>query len=173
MRRIAALLAGLLVVAALAVPASAASSAPVSLTIPAIGVQTSLVQLGQNADGTIEVPALSDVMKAGWYRYGSVPGRPGPAVIVGHVDTYRGPAVFFRLGELRKGDTVTVKGGDGKDVAFTVDSVEQVDKDRFPTSKVYDPTPDAQLRLITCGGEFNQSTRHYEDNIIVYAHSGR
>lgn len=144
--------------------------APVSVSIPSIGVSAQLVQLGQNPDGTIEVPAFKDVDKAGWYRYGSVPGQPGPAVIVGHVDTYQGPAVFFDLGKLDKGDTVSVKGGDGADTRFTVDSVQQVDKDAFPTAKVYSQTPDAQLRLITCGGNFDKSSGHYTDNIIVYAH---
>jgi sortase (surface protein transpeptidase) len=100
---------------------------------------------------------------------GPVPGDPGPAVIAGHVDSRAGPAVFFRLRELRPGDKVTVRRSDGRAVAFTVDEVDRYPKDAFPTSAVYGPAPGSELRLITCGGSFDAAKRSYRDNVVVYA----
>ncbi|RAY11304.1 class F sortase [Actinomadura craniellae] len=141
---------------------------PVRLEIPEIGVRTPLVTLAKNSDGTIEVPARAD--RAGWYRPGPAPGSTGPAVIVGHVDSRRGPAVFHRLGDLRPGNTVRVVRAGGSVAVFRIDSVERVSKDRFPTQRVYGPLPYPGLRLITCGGRFDSGDGRYVDNIIAYAH---
>jgi sortase (surface protein transpeptidase) len=140
---------------------------PRRITIPEIGVNSPLEPLGRNADGTIEVPDEWQV--AGWFSGGPVPGEPGPAVILGHVDSRTGPAVFYRLRELGPGDGVFVRQTNGRRAKFVVDSIEQYDKNEFPTSAVYFPTLEPVLRLITCGGDFDASLGHYRDNVIVYA----
>ncbi len=140
---------------------------PVLLTIPLIGVSTQLVTLGLTSSGALEVPSSTSV--AGWYTGSSKPGAIGSAIIVGHIDSVSGPGVFFRLSELRAGDMVYVKRSDGTLVEFRVTSVQMYLKDRFPTEAVYGPTPDAELRLITCGGAFDSATGHYLSNIVVYA----
>ena len=145
-------------------------SRPVSLRIPSIGVQSSeLVDLVTEADGSLEVPV--DFAQPGWYSPGAAPGQLGPSVIAGHVDSKRGPAVFYRLGELRPGATVEVGREDGSTARFVVDKVERYPKDEFPTVAVYgDTTQRAELRLITCGGAFDSATGHYVDNVVAYAH---
>lgn len=142
---------------------------PISVMIPRIGVTSDLVDLGLNPDRTIEVP--SDYDTAGWYQHRAVPGEPGPGVILGHVDSYTGPAVFFQLSTLVPGDTVDVNRSDGSVARFAVSSVEQHGKgtDVFPTERVYGWTDDATLRLITCGGDFDRSSRSYADNVVVFA----
>ncbi len=140
---------------------------PVALTIPVIGVRTPLVSLGLDAAGALQVPPTPSV--AGWYDGGPRPGAIGPAVIVGHIDSYQGPGVFFRLSQLRPGDRVYVRRADGTLAVFRVTSVRMYPKDRFPTQAVYGPTPDAELRLITCGGAFDPVTRSYLSNVIVDA----
>jgi Sortase domain len=140
---------------------------PVLLTIPLIGVSTQLVTLGLTSSGALEVPSSASV--AGWYTGSAKPGAIGSAIIVGHVDSVSGPGVFFRLSELRAGDMVYVKRSDRTLVEFRVTSVQMYLKDRFPTEAVYGPTPDAELRLITCGGAFDSATGHYLSNIVVYA----
>lgn len=143
---------------------------PAHLDIPAIGVSSDLLQLGQNPDGTIQVPPLDRDSRAGWYRYSPTPGERGPAVLLGHVDSAAyGPGVFFRLGALHPGDTVRVGRVDGTVASFRVTRVTSVPKDHFPTLDVYGNTDDAELRLITCGGPFDASARSYVDNIVVYA----
>jgi sortase (surface protein transpeptidase) len=142
-------------------------AAPVSLTIPLIGVTTKLTRLGLASDGSLQVPPTTSV--AGWYTGSPRPGATGSAIIVGHIDSVSGPGVFFRLSELRKGDQVYVRRADGTLVKFLVISVQQYLKDQFPTQAVYGPTPDAELRLITCGGAFDSATGHYLSNIVVYA----
>jgi LPXTG-site transpeptidase (sortase) family protein len=145
-------------------------SPPTQLEVPAIGVSTDLLQLGQNADGTVQVPPLARDSKAGWYRYSPTPGELGPAVLLGHVDSAEyGAGVFFRLGALKPGDTLSVTRADDTVAAFRVTRVASFPKDRFPTLDVYGNTDDAELRLITCGGAFDSSTRSYENNIVVYA----
>jgi sortase (surface protein transpeptidase) len=147
--------------------------APVRVEIPAIGVATRLQRLGRAGDGTIEVPHGPDKWDvAGWYEDGTRPGDPGSAVILGHVDSKSGPAVFYRLRELRRGDRVEVVRAGGSRVAFTVQRVEQYPKRRFPTAEVYYPTLEPMLRLVTCGGAFNTATGHYTDNVIVFASLG-
>jgi hypothetical protein len=140
---------------------------PVRLWIPEIAVATPLVRLGRLPDGSIEVP--HDWDRAGWYDGGPRPGQPGPAVILGHVDSKTGPAVFYRLRALRPGDTVRVGLSDGRILVFQVQRVERYPKDKFPTEAVYFPTLNRELRLITCGGEFDYASHSYLDNIVVYA----
>lgn len=142
-------------------------AAPVTLTIPLIGVKTQLVTLGLAAGGALQVP--SSTSAAGWYTGSPRPGAVGSAIIVGHIDSKTGPGVFYRLDELRAGDDVYVKRADGSTAEFRVTAVESYLKDQFPTATVYGPTPDAELRLITCGGAFDPATGHYLSNIVVYA----
>jgi sortase (surface protein transpeptidase) len=144
-----------------------ATPVPVRVDIPRIGVSSSLGRLGRAPDGTVGVPKAFGV--AGWYAPGTRPGDPGSAVILGHVDSKRGPAVFFRLRELRRGDEIRVKRADGSWLRFVVERTEQFDKQRFPTDEVYYPTLTPGLRLVTCGGLFDPSTGHYRSNIIVFA----
>jgi hypothetical protein len=139
---------------------------PTRVRIPAIGVDTGLEDLTLNTTGQLNAPVSYD--QAGWYSDGVLPGDSGPAVIAGHVDSVSGPAVFYRLHELVAGDTVAVLRG-GVWVSFRVITVEQYAKDQFPNERVYRPTPDAELRLITCGGEFDRRQLSYQDNIVVYA----
>lgn len=147
-------------------------STPVALDIPAIGVSASIVPTGLASNGSIEVPPLDDPNLAGWYRYGPSPGEAGSAVIVGHVDSRdSGPAVFFALGRLHKGDHISVHRGDGSTVGFAVTGVQLVAKDAFPAIDVHKTSNGALLRLITCGGKFDAGNHSYEDNVIVYAAS--
>jgi Sortase domain len=140
---------------------------PVRLQIPAIAVSTPLVRLGRLPDGSIEVPR--DWNTAGWYDQGPRPGQPGPAVILGHVDSRTGPAVFYRLRALRPRDIVRVGLADGRILVFRVQRIERYPKDEFPTEAVYFPTLNRELRLITCGGEFDYASGSYLDNIVIYA----
>ncbi|WP_103534417.1 class F sortase [Streptomyces sp. SM11] len=141
--------------------------APTQVSIPSIGVKSALMELGLNADGTVEVPPSEKGMTAGWYSGGSVPGAPGPAVLIGHNDTRFGRAVFHDLKNIRKGAEVLVRDGAGKTLRYTVTDKEAVSKKSFPTEKVYGPTKDSTLRLITCDGEFD-AKGHTVDNLIVY-----
>ncbi|GAA2731474.1 hypothetical protein GCM10009867_05190 [Pedococcus aerophilus] len=145
-------------------------SAPTSLTIPSIGVRTrGIVDLGLDKNGRLEAP--TDFDRAGWYANGPTPGEFGPAVIGAHVDSKAGPAVFYRLGSLKKGATLSVGREDGSTARFLVDRVARYSKADFPTSTVYGDTGGrAELRLITCGGAFDQATGHYVDNIVAFAH---
>jgi sortase (surface protein transpeptidase) len=143
------------------------SAPPARIGIPAIGVSAAVVRLGLKPDGTLEVP--SDFDDTGWYTGGPAPGETGPAVIAGHIDSQRGPAVFYRLRELRPGDEITVGRADGSSVRFTVDGIAQYPKRAFPTEAVFGPSPDPILRLITCGGSFDRSRRSYRDNVVVTA----
>jgi sortase (surface protein transpeptidase) len=146
-------------------PAPVAS--PASLTIPRIGVSTKLITLGITAQGEVQVPGTTTV--AGWYTHSPRPGAVGPAIILGHVDSTKGPGVFYRLPELHPGDAIDVRRSDGSTAAFDVTAVQTYAKDQFPTQDVYGPVPDAELRLITCGGAFDAATGHYLSNIVVYA----
>jgi sortase (surface protein transpeptidase) len=143
------------------------SGAPDSVAIPSLGVDAQLVRLGLNADGTLQVP--SDFSAAGWYKLGPKPGEPGAAVVVGHVDSTAGPAVFFRLGQLNPGALVRVAWPNGRAVRFRVYAVREYRKTAFPTALVYGETPAPELRLVTCGGPFDQETGHYLDNVVVFA----
>ena len=140
---------------------------PPRLEIPAIGVEAHAIPLGTTAGDRLEVPRNWSVV--GWWRDGPMPGERGPAVVVGHVDTKTGPAVFYRLRELRPGDVVRFRRADGSASSFAVERSESHAKDRFPTSKVYGPTSEPELRLITCDGSFDWSRGHYRRNLVVYA----
>jgi hypothetical protein len=146
------------------------AAVPTFLDIPAIGVHHRLLRLGQNQDGTVQVPPLSDVAAPGWDRYSPTPGQLGPAVILGHIDSaVQGKGVFYDLGALHPGDTVSVTRADHIVAVFRIDGVNSYSKDAFPTLTVYGNTPDAQLRLITCGGQFDAATHNYLDNIVAFA----
>jgi hypothetical protein len=145
-------------------------SVPVSVDIPAIGVNSKLLHLGVNADGTIQVPSLStSASEAAWYKYSATPGQIGASVIEGHLDSYHGPAVFFRLGALRPGDSVDVTLADGITAIFRVTGVRQYTKSSFPAKTIYGATHYAALRLITCGGAFDYATGHYLSATVVFA----
>jgi hypothetical protein len=145
-------------------------SLPVSVAIPAIGVRSGLLRLGRNPDGTIAVPSLvTSADEAAWYKYSATPGQTGTAVIEGHVDSYQGPAVFFRLGALRPGDHIDVTLADGITAIFRVTGVREYAKDKFPSKIVYGPADYAALRLITCGGSFDYATGHYLNSVVVFA----
>lgn len=162
------------VVAATAAPAPATAaapmpaSAPVRVRIPAAGVDAApLLGLGLAADGAVEVPSVADADRIGWYTKGVTPGQTGPAVLIGHFDTVRGPAVLKDVAEVRTEDEITVDRADGTTAVFRVRELEQVDKKRFPTAKVYGDTARPELRVITCGGAITDG--HRPDNIILYA----
>lgn len=144
-------------------------SKPVAIDIPAIGVRSSLISLGLNADGTVQVPSGNSYDRAGWYKYSPTPGSVGPAVILGHVSGADGASVFFKLRELRPGNKVMVARKDGSVAVFTIKRVRHYPKNRFPTELIYGNTNHAGLRLITCGGLFDSSTGHYLDNIVAFA----
>jgi sortase (surface protein transpeptidase) len=142
---------------------------PSEVEVPAIGVRAPIVELGLDTRGRLEVP--SDPQAAGWWTGGPEPGASGPAVLAGHVDSFRGPGVFFRLPELARGDRIVVRNDDGAVAHFAVDRVERWPKDAFPTDAVYREADGAELRLITCGGTFDRQALRYLDNIIVFAHA--
>jgi hypothetical protein len=143
-----------------------ARSAPVTLSIPAIGLTVSVSALGLNPDGTVQVP--SDFQEPGWFQLGPSPGQVGSAVILGHVDSYQGPAVFFQLRSLQAGDLVEVSLADGVVATFAVNTAAMYPKDRFPAQQVYGSHGYSALQLVTCGGTFDTQTGHYLSNVIVY-----
>lgn len=150
-------------------PPALPRSIPTKLRVPAINAESSLIQLGLNPDQTVQVPSVHTPQQAGWYDQSPTPGELGPAVILGHVDGDGMEGIFFHLHELKPGDQIFVDRQDGKTATFVVNQVDSVPKSDFPTDKVYGNTPDAELRLITCGGVFDKSAHSYENNIIVYA----
>ncbi|NUR87074.1 MAG: class F sortase [Nonomuraea sp.] len=144
-------------------------STPKRIVIKRLGINAPVMSLGLAKDGTIQVPPIDRANLAGWYREMSTPGEAGPAVILGHKDTRTTPAVFSKVFEIRNGDTIEVKRQDGITAVFTVGGVEQASKKTFPTQRVYGNQTNAQLHLITCGGTYDRTIGHYQDNIIVYA----
>jgi Sortase domain len=145
---------------------SVAARLPIGLSIPALEIDTRVIRLGLNPNGTLEVP--SDPSVAGWYRLGVKPGERGAAVIVGHVDSQEGPAVFYRLGQIAPGERIVVRSA-GERLTFRVYAVREYPKTAFPTELVYGQTALPELRLVTCGGSFDESTGHYLDNVVVFA----
>ncbi|MFI5928279.1 class F sortase [Micromonospora sp. NPDC051543] len=144
-----------------------ASSPPTRVSIPSLKATAGIVALGLAADGAMQVPdSATDV---GWFTRAPTPGALGPAVLAGHVNWKGRRGTFFDLGKLPVGAGITVDRQDGSTAMFTVSKVEQYPKDHFPTDEVYGATDHAALRLITCGGEFDDTTQHYRDNVIVYA----
>lgn len=145
-------------------------SLPVSLAIPEIGVQSKVLRLGRNTDGTMQVPNLgTQANEAAWYKYSVTPGQAGASVIEGHVDSYQGAAVFFRLGALKPGDRIDVTLADGITAVFRVTGVREYAKDKYPANIIYGRTSYAALRLITCGGDFDSTTGHYLNSVVVFA----
>jgi hypothetical protein len=145
-------------------------SMPVSIAIPAIGVNSRLLHLGISTDGAMQVPALpGQADNAAWYQYSPTPGQIGASVIEGHVDSYQGPAIFYRLGALRPGERIDVTLADGITAVFRVTGVREYPKSRFPARAVYDVSNYAALRLLTCGGAFDYATRHYLSSTVVFA----
>lgn len=146
-----------------------AGSRPVRLEIPALGISSSLTDLGLNPDGTVQVPPLDNVGQAGWYRYSATPGVHGSSVVLGHIDSAAaGRGVFYYLATLRPGDEVDVRLADGITAVFRVDRVAEYPKSSFPTQAVYGNTAYSSLKLVTCGGAFDPSTGNYLDNIIAF-----
>ena len=141
---------------------------PAVIRIPRLEVEASIIPLGLQDDGSIEVPEDPD--QAGWWLGGPEPGETGPAVILGHVDSQEeGPAVFFYLQYLDPGDQIHIDRVDGSTITYVVEATERHNKDEFPTDAVYGPTDQPTLRLVTCGGDFDFGVRTYEDNVIVFA----
>ncbi|MBU2668040.1 class F sortase [Actinoplanes bogorensis] len=143
------------------------TSVPSRVRIPALAVDESVTGLGQNPDGSMQVP--TDARTVGWYTKAPTPGSLGPAVLAGHVN-YRGTdGTFARLSTLRPGDEVKVTRRDGVTAVFAVTRVDRYAKDKFPADAVYGAIDHAGLRLITCGGDFDNRTGHYVDNVVAYA----
>jgi hypothetical protein len=145
-------------------------SAPSKIVIPSIGLRAAVDDIGLERDGTIETPPYAHAHRAAWYRRGVSPGEPGPAVILGHVDSTTRVAVFFYLTRVRPGDRIEVVRADRRTVIFVVASIERFAKSEFPTARVYGPTGGPELRLITCGGRYDPRHRAYLDNVVVFAH---
>lgn len=148
-------------------PKSLNKSDAVTLRIPSIGVDSGVIKIGKSSDGSIESPRVFD--QVGQYALGPTPGEIGPAVIVGHVDSLTGPAVFWRLRELSPGQDIEIVRQDGSVAKFRVDRIAEYSQDDFPTDQVYGNTGNAELRLITCSGAFNIFTGKYSNNTVVYA----
>jgi hypothetical protein len=145
-------------------------SEPTQLSIPYIGVTAPFTKLTIGSDGRLQAPPEDNSNLAGWYADGPTPGERGSAIVAGHVDTKTGPAVFFLLTLLKPGQAVDITRADGSVAHFTIDSVEVFAKNDFPDQRVYGETPDAQLRIITCGGTFDHAKQDYKDNVVVFAH---
>jgi sortase (surface protein transpeptidase) len=144
------------------------ASPPIRVDVPAVGVTAPIGPLGLNRDGTLEVP--TNFARAGWYTGRPTPGEAGPAIIVAHRASRRGPGAFWKLPDVQPGQQIVVTRADNRRVLFAVERVEQHRKDAFPTAAVYGPTPETALRLITCGGPFEPALGdHYRDNVIVFA----
>ena len=137
------------------------------VAIPSIGVASALDRLRRAPDKTVQEPTRWAV--AGWHAAGTRPGDPGSAVILGHVDSKRGLAVFFRLRELRPGDTVTIGRADGSSVRFVVQRTEQYPRTGSRPTRCTTPRSPPALRLVTCGGDFDATAGHYRSNLIVFA----
>ncbi|MFC1415000.1 class F sortase [Streptacidiphilus sp. N1-12] len=145
------------------------ASVPVRIKIPSIKVDAPVTLLNLDKTGQLQVPDDNNRNLAGWYQGGPAPGAAGNAIMDGHVDTEQGPAVFYNLGSLHKGNTVEVDRKDGTAALFSIDAIEVYEKNAFPSSRVYGATKDAQLRLITCGGGYSKDTG-YLGNVVLYAH---
>jgi hypothetical protein len=142
-------------------------SRPVRVKLPALGVTARIMDLGLERDGSMEVPPGG--YPVGWYDRSPTPGQLGPSVLAGHVDWDGKPGAFYGLRKLLPGDQVIVDRADGSVATFGVDRVEEHEKGDFPSDEVYGDVGYAGLRLITCGGSFDQNTGNYEDNVIVFA----
>ncbi|WP_245717628.1 class F sortase [Nocardia jejuensis] len=144
-----------------------ARSTPTAFTISSINASGSLISLGLNADGTVQVPA--DYRQAGWYQQGPAPGEQGSAVILGHVDSYQGEGIFFSLKKVKPGDMIDVARADGKTAHFKVTDVRMYSKSEFPDQLVYGSRGGATLQVVTCGGQFDQNAKSYLSNVVVFS----
>lgn len=144
------------------------ASKPKHITISRLGIDYDIIELGQNPDETMETPPLFEKV-AGWYKYSPTPGEIGPSIIVGHIDTYKGPSVFWRLRELQAGDEISITREDNSVVKFKVTGLKQFEQSNFPTEEIYGNTEESELRLITCGGTFDKKTLHYSENTVAFA----
>jgi hypothetical protein len=144
------------------------ASVPTKIDIPRIGVNADIQKVGLLDDGTLETPAILSGL-VGWYQYGPTPGELGPSVLVGHVDSYKGPSVFWNLSKLHLEDTVSITRSDGTTAQFIVSRIAQYDQDNFLTHEVYGNIDHAGLRIITCGGTYNHLTGRYSQNTVIYA----
>jgi sortase (surface protein transpeptidase) len=143
---------------------------PTHISIPEIGVSAPFTPLSIGATGQLNAPPPADNNLVGWFEGGVTPGERGSSIVAGHVDTKTGPAVFLLLNTLKPGNTVDITRKDGVVATFEVDSVDSFSKANFPNDRVYADTPDAQLRLITCGGDYDKKAKDYEENVVVFAH---
>ncbi|WP_152626612.1 class F sortase [Streptacidiphilus carbonis] len=147
-----------------------ARSTPIQLLMPSVGLTAPLLGLGMDSKGQPELPPFSQPRTAGWLRDSATPGEAGTSVLVGHVDTRTGPAVFWNLSAVKPGAPVEVARLDGSTAEFTVDRVQSYPKASFPSAQVYAPAKDAQLRIITCGGGFDRKRAEYTGNVVLFAH---
>lgn len=145
-------------------------SAPTRLHIPEIDVDAPFTDLAIGASGQLGAPPPDDTNLVGWFADGTSPGERGTSIIAGHVDTKTSAAVFARLSELEKGDRFAVERADGVEAEFVVDHVDSFDKKNFPDERVYADTDDAQVRLITCSGDYDRKVKDYTENLVVFAH---
>jgi LPXTG-site transpeptidase (sortase) family protein len=145
-----------------------ARSEPTHISVPSVGIDAPVMSVGKAADGTIQTPPVLEWI-TGWYKYSPTPGETGPSVIVGHVDSYKGISVFWKLRDVQRGAIVDIKRADGSTVKFKVTALKQFDQKNFPTQEVYGNIKYPGLRLITCGGSFNKQTASYNQNTVVYA----
>ncbi|MEJ2861394.1 class F sortase [Actinomycetospora flava] len=150
-------------------PAPLTSSAPTKVTVPSISAESDLVPTGLQENGSLEVPPVSQPMQASWFDQSPTPGEVGPSVILGHVNGGGQPGIFANLKDVVAGAQVFVDRADGQRAVFEVARVETIPKDSFPTDAVYNDTANPQLRLITCGGDYDRGARSYRSNVIVYA----
>ncbi|MFB7734714.1 class F sortase [Streptomyces sp. NPDC056112] len=144
-------------------------SPPLRIRIPSIRIDAPLTGLALTKSGSLEAPPADNKNLAGWYEAGTTPGERGTAIVAGHVDNARGPAVFYNLGALKKGSTVEVDRRDGGVAVFTVDAIEVYETEDFPDEKVYGAAKRPELRVITCGGGYSRTTG-YRGNVVVFAH---
>ncbi|MVU76391.1 class F sortase [Nocardia sp. ET3-3] len=142
-------------------------STPVSFNIASIQTSGSLIAVGLNDDGSVQVPA--DYKQAGWYQKGPAPGEQGSAVILGHVDSYKGEGIFFTLKKVKPGDLIDVTRADGKTAHFKVTDVRMYKKSEFPDQLVFGPRGGATLQVVTCGGNFDKAAKSYESNVVVFS----
>ncbi|GAA2244346.1 class F sortase [Streptomyces amakusaensis] len=151
------------------VPPKSMDFAPAErIRVPALSIDAPIMDVGLDADGWIEAPPAKDPNIAGWYQNGISPGQRGTSVVVGHVDNRSGPAVFYGLGSVRRGDRIEVPRFDGSEAVFEVYGVEVFAKNDFPAAQVYGDTGHAELRVITCGGGYSKADG-YEANVVVFA----
>ncbi|MFF8773456.1 class F sortase [Kitasatospora sp. NPDC015120] len=142
-------------------------SRPTRIRIPAVRLDAPVTGLGLDRDGRLQTPPQEDRNLAGWYRDGAAPGQRGTAIIAGHVDNDSGPAVFYHLGALHRGDRIEILREDGRTAVYQLYAIEVHDRKDFPDERVYRQAADAQLRVITCGGGFSEE-HGYDGNVVAY-----